>query len=236
MCWIYEQSITTLGTANGSRTASHPSKSVLTDIKALTRYCTSSRHSSWWTTYALRRPFQGGAVAWRWLLLLLLLLRWRRVALFKLKTLCIYSGALMPCCPTFMDGLNLCPQMRQINPDSADIISCSTLWHRRNSQRPHFLQQLQRHLFFSPALLDPDRQAGERLERRPRLYIPKLHSHTFQQGRVTQVRTVNPEWRNMFEYVPSVPSTFDLRYNKLFIMWIGSWKVLWDFLRDDVSF
>lgn len=43
-----------------------------------------------------------------------------------LLTLC--SGkALMLCCPTFTDGLNLCPQLRQINPASAGIIFCSTL-------------------------------------------------------------------------------------------------------------
>lgn len=56
------------------------------------------------------------------------------VALCKLKIFCTRSQALMPRCPTFRDGLNLCPQMRQINPDSADIISRSSLWHRRNSR------------------------------------------------------------------------------------------------------
>lgn len=45
------------------------------------------------------------------------------VTLFKL----CHGNALMPCCPTFTDGLNLCPQLRRINPDSADIISCFTL-------------------------------------------------------------------------------------------------------------
>lgn len=47
-----------------------------------------------------------------------------------------HRWALMPCCPTFMDGLNLCPQLRQINPDSADIISCSALWHRIQEELP----------------------------------------------------------------------------------------------------
>lgn len=49
----------------------------------------------------------------------------------------VCSGeALMPCCPTFTDGLNLCPQLRRINPASADIISCFTLWQRMQEVLP----------------------------------------------------------------------------------------------------
>lgn len=49
----------------------------------------------------------------------------------------VCSGeALIPCCPTFADGLNLCPQLRRINPASADIISCFTLWHRMQEVLP----------------------------------------------------------------------------------------------------
>lgn len=149
---IYEQSITTLGTANGTRTAPHPSKSALTDIKALTGYCTSfcsilrgGQLTPRDVGLALTPPPPFDDAGWR---------------CSSWKAFCIYGGALMPRCPTFMLGLNLCPQMRQINPDSADIISCSTLWHRRNSQRPHFLQQHRHHLFFF--FFSPPDAAGSR--------------------------------------------------------------------------
>lgn len=49
--------------------------------------------------------------------------------------------ALMPCCPTFTDGLNLCPQLRRINSASADIISCFTLSHRMQEELPTSLLQ-----------------------------------------------------------------------------------------------
>lgn len=69
-----------------------------------------------------------------------------------LLTLC--SGkALMPCCPTFTDGLNLCPQLRRINPASADIISCFTLSHRMQEELPTSLLQTKP----SPLVQFPDR-------------------------------------------------------------------------------
>lgn len=103
--------------------------------------------------------------------------RFHWVALFKLKILCTRSPALMPRCPTFRDGLNLCPQMRQINPDSADIISRSSLWHRRNSR--HRSTAAGSPLFLCCLILIPIGSQREKLKSSAR---KSFRSQTFRGG------------------------------------------------------
>lgn len=102
-------------------------------------------------------------------------------ALFKLKIFNTHSQALMPRCPTFRDGLNLCPQMRQINPDSADIISRSSLRHRRNSR--HRSTAVGSPLFPRRLILIP---IGSQRKKLKSLARKSLYSQAFQWRRCTQ--------------------------------------------------